>query len=514
MTKAPPPQVPAARYLRISTAKQQFSLENQAAAIADYAAAHNFSIVASYEDGARSGVVLRRRTGLQALLRDVMSGPLFKVILVYDVSRWGRFQDVDEAGHYEFLCRSAGVPIHYCAEQFPTGSTIGTAILKQVKRTMAAAYSRELGDRTLRGETRLVGMGYTMGGVTPYGFRRLLVNSEDKPKQLLQPGERKSIISDHVRYCLGPERETDTVRLIFRLALDKKLRTGEIVDYLNAQGLTYKNGAQWKVRNVGVLLRNVKYTGTYVWRKRTSRLHTLQKRTPKTEWVTCPHALPQIVDQNTFTAVQELRNRASGWTDKELLAGLKEVWRWMGEVTEETLSSVHYGATYKNCVRRFGSLENALKLIGYRPRLGIAVPRHRRSLLLCEQHRRFLKSIRSLFPKRVEIIGQARSTKELLLLDGRHRIAVILCSRWLRTHRAMTWRANPGKQDRSLWTLCCLLDREGSNIVEMYFMKGMPSIPISHGFIQKNSEILNHAVRLRRVKDFCRVASRLFEVQA
>jgi len=40
----------------------------------------------------------------------------YKAILVYDVSRWGPFQDNDEAAHYEFLCKSTGVPVHYCAE--------------------------------------------------------------------------------------------------------------------------------------------------------------------------------------------------------------------------------------------------------------------------------------------------------------------------------------------------------------------------------------------------------------
>jgi hypothetical protein len=29
----------------------------------------------------------------------------FDVILVYDVSRWGRFQDADESAYYEYLCK-------------------------------------------------------------------------------------------------------------------------------------------------------------------------------------------------------------------------------------------------------------------------------------------------------------------------------------------------------------------------------------------------------------------------
>jgi DNA invertase Pin-like site-specific DNA recombinase len=105
--------VAAAQYLRMSTEDQQYSLANQEFAIRQYAEKKGFTITQTYTDAARSGVVLRRRSGLRQLLQDVIRGhPTFKVILVYDVSRWGRFQDSDEAAHYEFMCKSAGVPIH------------------------------------------------------------------------------------------------------------------------------------------------------------------------------------------------------------------------------------------------------------------------------------------------------------------------------------------------------------------------------------------------------------------
>jgi hypothetical protein len=35
----------------------------------------------------------------------------FNVILVYDVSRWGRFQDTDESAYYEFICKVAGIKV-------------------------------------------------------------------------------------------------------------------------------------------------------------------------------------------------------------------------------------------------------------------------------------------------------------------------------------------------------------------------------------------------------------------
>jgi hypothetical protein len=90
----------AAQYLRMSTEHQQYSLVNQAAKIQDYSEEHEFLVVKTYADAGRSGILLKSRTGLTTLLADVMSGRAeFKVILVYDVSRWGRFQDADEAAH-------------------------------------------------------------------------------------------------------------------------------------------------------------------------------------------------------------------------------------------------------------------------------------------------------------------------------------------------------------------------------------------------------------------------------
>ncbi|MCZ4342472.1 recombinase family protein [Sphingomonadaceae bacterium G21617-S1] len=164
----------AAQYVRMSTDHQRYSTTNQRDAIALYALHHGFEVVRTYADEGRTGLNLSGRSGLQALLRDVLSKDReFEAILAYDVSRWGRFQDTDEGAHYEFLCRSNGVPIHYCAEQFSNDGSMASSILKNVKRVMAGEYSRELSAKVYAGQARLVKMGYHMGGRAPYGFRRV-----------------------------------------------------------------------------------------------------------------------------------------------------------------------------------------------------------------------------------------------------------------------------------------------------------------------------------------------------
>jgi DNA invertase Pin-like site-specific DNA recombinase len=138
------PQIPAAQYLRMSAEDQQYSIENQRIRIRQYAQIQGFNIVKTYEDPGKSGLIIKHRRGLSALLKDVVSGEAqFRAILVYDVSRWGRFQNPDEVAHYEFLCANSGIPLHYCAEQFSNDGTASSSIVKVLKQSMVAEFSRD-----------------------------------------------------------------------------------------------------------------------------------------------------------------------------------------------------------------------------------------------------------------------------------------------------------------------------------------------------------------------------------
>jgi len=81
-----PRHIPAAQYIRMSTEHQQYSTENQAKVIAQYAEQRGYDVVASYEDGGKSGLTFGGRQSLQKLIKDVQDGQVpFKNILVYDV---------------------------------------------------------------------------------------------------------------------------------------------------------------------------------------------------------------------------------------------------------------------------------------------------------------------------------------------------------------------------------------------------------------------------------------------
>jgi len=359
--------IPAAQYLRMSTEHQQYSMENQARSIQQYAQAHGFAIARTYSDPAKSGLWLKDRLGLSQLLQDVTGGGIeYKAILVYDVSRWGRFQDTDEAAHYEFLCKQAGIPVHYCAEAFANDGSLPSSIIKALKRAMAGEYSRELGVKVVTGQKRLAELGFKQGGVPGYGFRRLLVSENRIPKQLLAHGERKSIATDRVILVPGPAHEINEVRNIFsRFTLDGWSLKAITCD-LNQRGVPSVKNRAWTHSVVAKLLAHPKYIGCNVFNRTISRLGNVPKPLPESDWVICPGAHEPIVDSKTFALAQEIVvNRTLCKTDEQLLQELRSLLAATGKLSNKLIDAAVGMACARTYHHRFGGLRRACELIGY-----------------------------------------------------------------------------------------------------------------------------------------------------
>jgi hypothetical protein len=120
----------------------------------------------------------------------------------------GSFQDADESGYYEYICKRAGIAVHYCAEQFENDGSPTSNIIKSVKRSMAGEYSRELSTKVFQGACRLIQLGFKQGGAAGYGLRRMLIDQSGQPKGMLGRGEHKSLQTDRVVLTLGPGRRS------------------------------------------------------------------------------------------------------------------------------------------------------------------------------------------------------------------------------------------------------------------------------------------------------------------
>jgi DNA invertase Pin-like site-specific DNA recombinase len=163
----------------MSTELQTFSTENQAKEIRKYAEAHGIQIVRTYVDEGKSGLKTVGREAFNRLITNVQAGAIdFSLILVHDVSRWGRFQDPDEAAHFEYICKKARVPVFYCAEQFDNNGGFGSNMHKALMRWLAGLHGQLLSQKVFNGQKNLIEHGFRQGGAPGVGLRRQLLDEK------------------------------------------------------------------------------------------------------------------------------------------------------------------------------------------------------------------------------------------------------------------------------------------------------------------------------------------------
>ncbi|QTC90437.1 recombinase family protein [Brevundimonas goettingensis] len=368
-SQAHQPEVRAAQYLRMSTESQRYSLDNQANAIRDYAQQNGYSVVETYRYAGKSGVTIKGRTGLANLLSEIISGKCgFEALLVYDVSRWGRYQDPDEAAHYEFMCRQAGVRVVYCSESF--GDDPAGSIMKQLRRVMAGEYSRDLSRRVSRAKVHLAEMGNVSGAACPIGVGRVEVNPDGSLGRLLLRGERKSRATQTVRHMRGDPAEIAIVRRIFRLTLDKNMRPSEIARALNKRGDTWIDGTPWTNQRVRHVLTCELLTGVVTFGKTTKRFHGAAIAKPEDQWIR-RQAFDPIITKLDFRRAAGLRG-TPGYrrhrTNQQMLDDLRLVVARHGRVSHSLIDRTLGPDKASNYYKRFGSLSNASELVG-QPRI-------------------------------------------------------------------------------------------------------------------------------------------------
>jgi len=360
----------AAAYVRMSTDHQRYSTENQLEAIRRFAAARDIEIIRIYEDAGKSGLNLEGRDAFRRLLTQVEQGTAdFRTILVYDVSRWGRFQNADHGAHLEFLCARADIVVHYCAEQFENDGSIGSNLLKTVKRVMAGEYSRELSVKVFAGQCRLVEKGFRQGGMAGYGLRRLLINENGEPKGELALGERKSLQTDRVILVPGPPEEVETVRHIYRLFVEQGVQEAEIAVRLNRDGSRTDLGRPWTRATIHQVLTNPKYKGDNVFNRVSFKLKIRRVVNAPEQWVRARGAFAALVDAGIFQRAGHIvAERSRKLTDAELLDLLRSLLQARGALSSLVIDEhddMPSSSVYRN---RFGSLLRAYHLVGYSPR--------------------------------------------------------------------------------------------------------------------------------------------------
>lgn len=445
----------AAQYLRVSTERQEYSLDCQRAGIEAYARQHNLTVCHTYVDEARSGLEARNRQGLLQLLQDVLGGHCpYRLILVYDVSRWGRFQDPDEAAHYEFLCKAAGVRVHYCAEHFGNDAFLPNIVLKALKRVMAGEYSRELSDKVFAAMIRVTKDGYRTGGRAGYGLRRMLISANKIPKGEIPRGERKSLANERVKLIPGPPDEIHWVREIYRMFTSESRGIQEIANELNRLNVPGLEERKWTRNMVRGILTNPKYEGTCLYNVTSKRLHSPEKTNAETEWVVVPGAFAPIVDPATFEIAQrEFRNRCYNWSNEQVVEALRSVLQINGTLSAKLLHGQPNTMSKEGYRRRFGSLLHAYELAGYESPLKSTIL-HRNQIRKVRKD--VMETLVELFPGEVSIQTRGPVRRNCLRLRNGIRVAVRACRRKKTKYKGPSWVLQGAREKRLITLLVCV----------------------------------------------------------
>jgi len=480
----------AAQYVRMSTEHQQYSTENQARITEEYAAKHGMEIVRQYVDSGKSGLKLAGRDSLQMLLQDVETGATdFEVILVYDVSRWGRFQDTDESAYYEYLCKRAHIYVHYCAEQFENDGSLPSTVMKSMKRAMAGEYSRELSAKVFLGQCHLVELGFHQGGTAGYGLRRQLLDQSGTPKQILSRGEQKSIQTDRVILVPGTEDEVEVVREIYEMFVTEGKTESEIVSSLNNRGIQADFGRPWTTHAVHAILSSPKYAGANVYNRISYKLKKRRVVNPAAMWIRRDNAFQNIVDLTQFERAQKIiQDNCRRYSTEEMLKLLKELFAERGmlsgvliDETEDMPSSAVYS-------QRFGGLLRAYQIVGYTPERDyeyLEINRYLRSL-----HRQHSDSICAELTKVASSVQRDPLT-DLLTVNREFTVSFIISRCQPTPLGSLRWRL---RLDRSLnpdVTIAARLQPGNQEILDYYLFPSMDALEERIRLMQANGLVLD-----------------------
>lgn len=500
----------AAQYVRMSTDHQQYSIANQADVIEAYARGRNMAIVRVYSDAGLSGLGINWRDGLKALIADVERGQAdFDCVLVYDVSRWGRFQDVDESAYYEFICKRAGITVHYCADEFENDGSLSSVILKNVKRVGAADFSRQLSKKVFLGQSRIVQLGYWRGGMPGYGLRRQLLDQTGAVRTTLEYGQRKYLQTDRVKIIHGPQNEVETVQQIFKSFVFEGKRLGEIAAELNASQVRTSTGLRWEGEAIRKILANEIYTGNVIYNRTSFKLHQKRVTNPDTMWVRNNGHFAPVVSREIFAKAQEIaRARCKKVSDEEAIARLAALGREKGHLSAAIIASadgVFSAETYR---RRFGSLVAAFELAGYQPEI------HRRRMATAEHYRKRLSELAEDIVRRINCLGghavldpKCRGIR----VQQDCRIALGSARAQRSTAGMVGWRVHANRNEKADLTLIARMDSSNTNFKAFYLLPtGHLSLP-RIGSQRLSDSTFARAGRYESLEAICRVCAGGFD---
>ncbi|MBL8759411.1 MAG: recombinase family protein, partial [Phycisphaerae bacterium] len=240
-----------AYYRHSARDRQENSVAIQQELVQKWAADNGVDIIHEFADRGKSGLTAEGRDGFHDMMENwVKQRKDFDFVLCLDVSRWGRFQDIDLSATYSAECKKHGKQVIYTTLGMPRPDDPLYPVYVQFERFRAAQYSKELSTKVFHGCVKIAQQGYWAGGKAPFGFDRLLLDESRNRLHVLTHGQKKGIQNQRVTLTLGPEQQVITVRRIFDEYIDAGNTMEEIAARLNADGSRSAMGGLWNAGKI------------------------------------------------------------------------------------------------------------------------------------------------------------------------------------------------------------------------------------------------------------------------
>lgn len=219
-----------ALYMRMSTDKQDNSIDSQKQVLVAYANSHNYKITKEYIDEGISGRLAKKRPAFLQMMEDSENN-LYNIILIYDSSRFSR--NLEEFIVYKSTLKRYGVLLISVTEPIVDDDT--SIITDAMLGALNEMYSRKLSKSVKRGMTYKARQGIYQ---TPPPFGYTKVNN------------KMNIVKE----------EAEIVKKIYKMFIDIPTYYSIAVK-LNELGITKKNNKPWSSTDISRILKNRGYIG-------------------------------------------------------------------------------------------------------------------------------------------------------------------------------------------------------------------------------------------------------------
>ncbi|MBA3936250.1 MAG: recombinase family protein [Planctomycetes bacterium] len=350
-----------AYYRHSAQDRQKNSVEIQSDQVRRWAAQNAVEIIHEFSDRGKSGLTAEGRPAFTEMMDWVRARSDFTRVLALDVSRWGRFQDLDLSAQYSAECTRYGKQVVYVNLGIENDGSPVYPLMVGFERWRSAQYSRELSDKVFKGCMKIAEQGYRAGGSAPYATQRIMVNEQNEVQKVLEPGERKSIQNWRVKLAPGETQQVEVVGEIFHLFGEAGLDERQIAGWLNNRGISAPAGGHWSPGSIRRILANRTYAGSVVYNRTTGKLKTPRRHNPATDWVVTDRAFQPVVPQEVYERVQlRFAERQRHLTPEEMLGHLREIYARHGVLTEALVAADGGLPSFGTVMRRLGGLSSAL----------------------------------------------------------------------------------------------------------------------------------------------------------